>query len=94
MSASPAFILFNHVQGQMSHTLIGGMTWVIAFQFNKAINQVIDDHQNPWTHFISGLILVIAMSVFIVMREGKSKKRLDFKATVHELIMNVNIFKS
>ena len=93
-SNSPAFMLLNHVQGQLSHTLIGGMTWVLAFQFNKAIDQVIDDYAKPWKHFISGFIIVFLLSVFIIAREGKSKKHIDFKATIHEFVLNVNIFKT
>ena len=91
---SSSFILLNDIQSQLTHTLIGGGTWVYSFQLNKAINEVIDGRESPWTHFISAFIIMLMTATFIVAQKGEAVRHWSFRSHVHEVIMGANIFKT
>ena len=91
---SSSFILLNDIQSQLTHTLIGGSTWVYSFQINKAINEVIGGKNSPWTHFISGFILMFLTATFIFAQKGDPIRHYHFRTHIHNLIISANIFKS
>lgn len=88
-----SYNFFNESLVQFHHVLIGGLIWVYAFQFNKAINEFIDKGEMPWIYFVTGFCLMFLAALLIVMQKNESDLNYNYKKNLLNYILGTNIFK-